>query len=144
MQDEVNEKSVTKSVGSSSKSAAFDGGKLLQKRKVSVIIFMRKGGGNMTVTVDDKRCIGCGMRRRRTGGVSGHWAGVHGALPACEGTVLPGIGCRKRLSGERDPGRAALKKRDRKKRKRKSEKWLDNFLPICYSNSCLFEADMAA
>jgi NAD-dependent dihydropyrimidine dehydrogenase PreA subunit len=60
MQDEVNEKSVTKSVGSSSKSAAFDGGKLLQKRKVSVIIFMRKGGGNMTVTVDDKRCIGCG------------------------------------------------------------------------------------
>ena len=61
MQDEVNEKSVTKSVGSSSKSAAFDGGKLLQKRKVSVIIFMRKGGGNMTVTVDDKRCIGCGM-----------------------------------------------------------------------------------
>ena len=60
MQDEVNEKSVTKSVGSSSKSAAFDGGKLLQKRKVSVIIFMR-GGGNMTVTVDDKRCIGCGM-----------------------------------------------------------------------------------
>ena len=61
MQDEVNEKSVTKSVGSSSKSADFDGGKLLQKRKVSVIIFMRKGGGNMTVTVDDKRCIGCGM-----------------------------------------------------------------------------------
>ncbi len=61
MQDEVNEKSVTKSVGSSSKSAAFDGGKLLQKRKVSIIIFMRKGGGNMTVTVDDKRCIGCGM-----------------------------------------------------------------------------------
>ena len=50
MQDEVNEKSVTKSVGSSSKSADFDGGKLLQKRKVSVIIFMRKGGG-----------IGCGM-----------------------------------------------------------------------------------
>ena len=60
MQDEVNEKSVTKSVGSSSKSAAFDGGKLLQKRSVSVIIFMR-GGGSMTVTVDDKRCIGCGM-----------------------------------------------------------------------------------
>ena len=22
---------------------------------------MRKGGGNMTVTVDDKRCTGCGM-----------------------------------------------------------------------------------
>ena len=92
----------------------------------------------MTVPVDDKRCIGCGMCAAAVP------EGVHGALPACEGTVLPGIGCRKRLSGERDPGRAALKKRDRKKRKRKSEKWLDNFLPICYSNSCLFEADMAA
>ena len=61
MQDEVNEKSVTKSAGSSSKSDAFNGGKLLQKRTVSVIMFMRTGGGNMTVTVDDKRCIGCGM-----------------------------------------------------------------------------------
>ena len=60
----------------------------------------------MTVTVDDKRCIG-----RRTGGVSGHWAGVHGALPACEGTVLPGIGCRKRLSGECHPDQTGLKKK---------------------------------
>ena len=25
---------------------------------------MQKGGGNMTVTVDDKRCIGCGMCQR--------------------------------------------------------------------------------
>ena len=76
----------------------------------------------MTVSVDD-------MRRRRTGGVSGHWAGVHGALPACEGTVFPGIGCRKRLSGERDPGRAALKKRDRKKEKENQKNGLTIFYP---------------
>ena len=99
----------------------------------------------MTVTVDDKRCIGCGMCAAAVPEVFQVIGRVSTVLsPACEGTVLPSAGCRKRLSGERDPGRAALKKRDRKKRKRKSEKWLDNFLPICYSNSCLFEADMAA
>lgn len=60
MQDEVNEKSVTKSVGSSSKSAAFDGGKLCKKEGFRYNIHAKRRR-QYDSTVDDKRCIGCGM-----------------------------------------------------------------------------------
>ena len=52
----------------------------------------------MTVTVDDKRCIGCGMCAAAVPEVFQVIGQVSTVLPACEGTVLPSIdaanGCR--------------------------------------------------
>ena len=82
----------------------------------------------MTVTVDDKRCIGCGMCAAAVPEVFQVIGRVSTVLsqPAKERffRVLDAAnGC---------PVNAIQAER------------LDNFLPICYSNSCLFEADMAA